>query len=80
MSQTIVMPIDKVQYNASIPAGRFDLPAAVKAVAAKETVRQDKCQPVEDHTFFQKRLQPVTPARMPQLPQALASICRIRSA
>jgi len=26
MSQTIVMRFDKVQYNASIPAGRFDLP------------------------------------------------------
>ena len=35
MSQVIVMKFDKVQYNASIAADRFDLPPAVKALAAK---------------------------------------------
>jgi outer membrane lipoprotein-sorting protein len=36
MSQTMVMHFDKVQYNAPIPPGRFDLPPAVKAIAAKQ--------------------------------------------
>jgi hypothetical protein len=35
MTQTLVMKFDKVQYNASIPPGRFDLPPAVKALAQK---------------------------------------------
>lgn len=35
MSQVIVMKFDKVQYNAPIAADRFDLPPAVKALAAK---------------------------------------------
>jgi hypothetical protein len=35
MSQVIVMKFDKVQYNARIAADRFDLPPAVKALAAK---------------------------------------------
>jgi hypothetical protein len=35
MSQVIVMKFDKVQYNAPIDANRFDLPPAVKALAAK---------------------------------------------
>jgi len=33
MSQTLVMKFDKVKYNGEIPAGTFDLPAAVKALA-----------------------------------------------
>ncbi|HKD07694.1 MAG TPA: hypothetical protein VKB79_17470 [Bryobacteraceae bacterium] len=36
MTQTLVMKFDKVQYNASIPPGRFDLPAAVKAIAQRQ--------------------------------------------
>jgi hypothetical protein len=36
MNQTMAMHIDKVVYNADIPAGRFDLPPAVKAIAAKK--------------------------------------------
>ena len=36
MSQTIAMHFDKVQYNADIPPGRFDLPAAVKALVARK--------------------------------------------
>jgi zinc protease len=41
MGQVLVMHFDKVQYNAAIPAGRFDPPPAVKALAArrKEPVR-----------------------------------------
>jgi len=35
MSQTLVMHFDKVQYNAAIPGGRFDLPPAVKALASR---------------------------------------------
>ena len=35
MSQVMVMKFDKVQYNAPIAADRFDLPPAVKALAAK---------------------------------------------
>jgi len=35
MSQTLIMRFDKVRYNAPIPPGRFDLPTAVKAIAAK---------------------------------------------
>jgi zinc protease len=35
MSQVIVMKFDKVQYNVPIAADRFDLPPAVKALAAK---------------------------------------------
>ncbi len=35
MSQVIVMKFDKVQYNAAIAADRFELPPAVKALAAK---------------------------------------------
>ena len=33
MNQTLVMKFDKVTYNAEIPAGTFELPAAVKALA-----------------------------------------------
>ena len=33
--QSIVMTFSKVSYNAQIPPGRFDLPAPVKALAAK---------------------------------------------
>jgi hypothetical protein len=36
MSQNMAMHIDKVAYNAKIPEGRFDLPPAVKAIAAKK--------------------------------------------
>jgi hypothetical protein len=36
MSQVLVMRFDTVQYNAPIPANRFDLPLAVKALAAKQ--------------------------------------------
>ena len=36
MSQTLVMHFDKVQYNAAIPPGTFDLPPAVKALAARK--------------------------------------------
>jgi hypothetical protein len=36
MSQVMVMHFDKVTYNAEIPADRFDLPPAVKALAAKK--------------------------------------------
>jgi hypothetical protein len=35
MSQTMVMHFARVQYNAPIPPGRFELPAAVKALAPK---------------------------------------------
>jgi hypothetical protein len=35
MSQVMVMKFDKVQYNVPIAADRFDLPPAVKALAAK---------------------------------------------
>lgn len=35
MSQVMVMKFDKVRYNAPIAADRFDLPPAVKALAAK---------------------------------------------
>jgi hypothetical protein len=35
MTQTLIMKFDKVQYNAAIPPGRFDLPAAVQALAQK---------------------------------------------
>jgi hypothetical protein len=37
MGQNMAMHIDKVTYNATIPSGRFDLPAEVKALAAKKT-------------------------------------------
>lgn len=35
MGQNMALHIDKVTYNAKIPAGRFDLPPDVKAIAAK---------------------------------------------
>jgi hypothetical protein len=35
MSQTMIMHFEKVTYNAEIPAAKFELPAAVKALAAK---------------------------------------------
>jgi hypothetical protein len=36
MGQNMAMHIDKAKYNAAIPPGRFDLPAEVKAIAAKK--------------------------------------------
>jgi hypothetical protein len=36
LTQTLVMKFDKVQYNAPIPPGRFDLPPAVKAIVQKQ--------------------------------------------
>lgn len=36
MGQNMAMHIEKVIYNAKIPAGRFDLPAEVKAIVAKK--------------------------------------------
>jgi hypothetical protein len=36
MSQNIVMRFEKIVYNASIPKGRFDLPASVKAMLDKK--------------------------------------------
>jgi hypothetical protein len=36
MGQVMTMHFDKVTYNAEIPADRFDLPAAVKALADKK--------------------------------------------
>jgi hypothetical protein len=36
MGQNMALHIDKVTYNAKIPAGRFDLPPDVKAIAAKK--------------------------------------------
>jgi hypothetical protein len=36
MGQVMVMHFDKVNYNADIPADRFDLPASVKALADKK--------------------------------------------
>ena len=36
MSQNMAMHIDKVAYNEAIPASRFELPAAVKAIAEKK--------------------------------------------
>jgi hypothetical protein len=35
MNQNIVMRFDKIVYNAPIPKGRFDLPAAVKSLLDK---------------------------------------------
>ncbi len=39
MGQTMAIHIEKVTYRASIPAGRFDLPAEVKVLAAKSKVK-----------------------------------------
>ncbi|HVW83564.1 MAG TPA: hypothetical protein VHB50_02740, partial [Bryobacteraceae bacterium] len=36
INQTLAMRFDKVVFNASIPAGRFDPPPAVKALLAKK--------------------------------------------
>jgi hypothetical protein len=36
MGQNMAMHIDKITYNAAMPPGRFDLPAEVKALAAKK--------------------------------------------
>ena len=36
MGQVMVMHFDKVTYNAEIPPDRFDLPAAVQALADKK--------------------------------------------
>ena len=36
MSQIMAMHIDKVTYNPTMPKGRFDLPADIKALAAKK--------------------------------------------
>jgi hypothetical protein len=36
MGQVMVMHFDKVAYNTEIPDGRFDLPAAVKALAERK--------------------------------------------
>ena len=39
MGQSIVMKFEKITYNASLPNGRFDLPAAVKALVEKRPAR-----------------------------------------
>ncbi|HEX4136536.1 MAG TPA: hypothetical protein VHY84_18125 [Bryobacteraceae bacterium] len=36
MNQTIMLHFNKVSYNDSLPPGRFDLPADIKALAAKK--------------------------------------------
>jgi hypothetical protein len=36
MNQTIVLHFNKVSYNDAVPPGRFDLPAEIKALAAKK--------------------------------------------